>query len=270
MAEKQADLARMTMRAIWKGTIRLEDLSVPVKLYSAVEDRTVHFRLLHEKDLVPVKQKMIHPETDEEVAWEDVRRGYEVEKGVFVVLNEEELAELEPEPSRDIEVISFVEPELLDHRWYERPYFLGPDDSDQSYRALHDALSKEGKEGLVRWTMRKKAYVGALRIENGGLVLVSLRHAGQVVSTEELPQPAGRALDKKERTMAKSLVDALSEEFDPGDWKDQYRKRVMELIETKAAGGEVKLKKFKPRKTEDDSLSDALEASLSALKKKGA
>lgn len=258
------------MRAIWKGTIRLEGLSVPVKLYSAVEDKTVHFRLLHQKDLVPVKQKMIHPETDEEVPSSDVRRGYEIEKGRFVVLDEDELSQLEPEPSRDIEVTRFVDPELLDHRWYERPYFLGPDDSEESYRALHDALEKEDKEGVVRWTMRKKNYIGALRVENGGLVLVSLRHAGQVVSTEELPKPSGRELDKKERSMAKSLVDALSEEFDPSEWQDQYRKRVMELIETKAEGGEVKLRKFKPRKTEDDSLSDALEASLKNLKKKGA
>lgn len=258
------------MRAIWKGTIHLEGLSVPVKLYSAVEDRTIHFRLLHQKDLVPVKQKMVHPETDEEVPWEEVRRGYEIEPGVFVVLDESELDEIEPESSREIEVTSFVDPDLIDHRWYERPYFLGPDDSNDSYQALHDALEKEGKEGVVRWTMRKKAYVGALRVVDGGLVLVTLRHAGEVVSTEELPQAEGRPLNKKERSMAKSLVDALSEDFDLSEWEDQYRKRVMELIETKAEGGEIKLRKFKPRKTEDDGLSDALEASLRELKKKRA
>jgi DNA end-binding protein Ku len=215
-------------------------------------------------------QKMIHPETGEEVPNEEIRRGYQIEKGVFVILDPEELESIEPKASRDIEVMSFVDPDLLDHRWYERPYFLAPDGSDDSYRALHDAQEKEGTEGVVRWTMRNRSYVGALRVENGGLVLVSLRHAGEVVSTEELPQPSGRALDKKERSMAKGLVDALSEDFDPSEWQDQYRKRVMELVETKAQGGEVKLKKFKPRKTADDSLSDALEASLKELKKKGA
>lgn len=255
------------MRAIWKGTIHIDKLSVPVKLYSAVEDRTVHFRLLHQKDLVPVTQKMIHPGSDEEVPREDVRRGYEIEPGTFVVLDETELENLEPEPSRDIEVTGFIDPDLLDHRWYERPYFLGPDGSESSYRALHDALEKEGREGVVRWTMRKKAYVGALRVRNGGLVLVTLRHAGEVVSTEELPRPEGRPLDKKETSMARSLVDALSAEFDPSEWHDQYRKRVMELIEAKAEGGEVKLRKFKPRKTEDEGLTDALEASLKELKK---
>lgn len=258
------------MRAIWKGTIRVGKLPVPVKLYSAVEDRTVHFRLLHQKDLVPVTQKMIHPGSGEEVPREDIRRGYEVEPGTFVVLDEDELEDLEPEPSRDIEVIAFVDPDQLDHRWYERPYFLGPDGADSSYRALHDALEKEGSEGVVRWTMRKKAYIGALRARNGGLVLVTLRHAGEVVSTEELPRPEGRPLDKKERTMARRLVDALSDEFDPSEWHDQYRKRVMELIETKAEGGEVKLRKFKPRKTGDEGLTDALEASLQELSKKGA
>lgn len=258
------------MRAIWKGTIRLDKLSVPVKLYSAVEDKGVHFRLLHEKDLVPVKQKMINPETDEEVPSSEVRRGYEIEKGTFVVLSDEDLESLEPEESRDLNVTSFIDPDLLDHRWYERPYFLGPDDSEDAYRALHDALEKEGKEGIVEWNMRKKSYVGALRVEEDGLVLVSLRHAGEVVSTEELPEPAGRALDQKEKKMAKSLVEALSADFDLSEWEDQYRARVMEMIETKAAGGKVKLKKFRPRKTEDDTLSDALEASLKNLKKKGA
>ncbi|MDX1583339.1 MAG: Ku protein, partial [Thermoanaerobaculia bacterium] len=125
-------------------------------------------------------------------------------------------------------------------------------------------------EGIVRWTMRKKAYLGSLRTERNGLILVTLRNAGEVVSTEDLPKPSGRNLDKRERSMAKKLIDALSDDFDLSEWEDQYRKRVLELVETKAEGGEVKLKKFKPRRTKDESLTDALEASLAEMKKKGA
>lgn len=258
------------MRAMWKARIELGDETVPVKLYAAVEDKTVHFRLLHEKDLAPVQQKMIHPGTDEEVPSSEIRKGYEVDKGVFVAFDEAELESIEPESSRDIEIVRFVDPQLIDHRWYERPYFLGPDGGDESYAALRDALAREGKEGVARWTMRNRSYVGALRAHEDGLILISLRNASEVVSAEELPRPAGRDLDKRERDMARKLVEALSDDFDPSEWKDEYRERVMEMIETKAEGGEVKLRKFRPRKTDDGALGKALEASLKELGRKGA
>lgn len=256
------------MRAMWKGVIRMKDLEVPVKLYSGVEDKAVRFRLLHAKDLSPVEQKMVNPATGKEVEYSDIRRGYEVRPGVFVMLKDEELKQLEPEPSRDIEVSSFVAPELIDHRWYERPYFLGPDESDEVYQQLHQALLDAGVEGLVHWTMRNKAYVGALRAADEGLVIMTLRNTNEVVLAKDLPRPEGRELDRKEREMANLLIDSLATELDMSDWQDLYRKRVLELIETKAAGGEVKVKKFRAKKTDDDSLTKALEASLAKVRKK--
>ncbi|HUH12073.1 MAG TPA: Ku protein [Longimicrobiales bacterium] len=123
-------------RAIWKAKIRFGGVEVPVKLYSAVRDRGVHFRLLHRKDRVPVKQRMVDPESGEVVAYEDIRRGYETGQGTFVILDEEELAQAEPEPSREIEITRFVPPEQINHQWYERPYFLGPDEDAEAYAAL--------------------------------------------------------------------------------------------------------------------------------------
>src|SRR5690606_18218697 len=141
---------------------------VPLKVYAGVEDRGVHFRLLHGKDRVPVKQRMVNPETGDEVAYADALRGYETGDGRMVILTEEDMAELEPEGSRDIEVLRFVDPSELPHLWYDRPYFLGPDGdaAEVAWNALATALDETGLVGVVRWTMRKKRYRGALRLHH--------------------------------------------------------------------------------------------------------
>lgn len=252
-------------RAIWKGTLRFGDAAVPVKLYSAVEDRSIHFRLLHEKDLVPVSQHMVHPETGDVVASDDVRRGHEVEPGVFVVLDEKELAEAEPEGSRDIEILRFVPPSRIDGRWYDRPYYLGPDEDGASYFALVDALQTREREGVARWVMRKKEYLGALRVRDGYLMLVTLHHADEVVDASQLPAPAGRKLSDREVAMAEQLVSSLEGPFDPTGFQDEYRARVLELVASKAEGRTLKLEKPRRRKQEG-SLEEMLRRSVSAAK----
>jgi DNA end-binding protein Ku len=253
-------------RAIWKGTIRFGDAEVPVKLYSAVQDRGVHFRLLHKKDKAPVEQRMVNPVTNRVVPPENIRKGYEIERGVFVVLDEEELAELEPEPSRDIEVTRFVAPEEVNHQWYDRPYFLGPDGDAAAYFALTAALAKQGKEGIARWVMRKRPYVGALRSEDDHMVLITLRHAGEVVPLSEIEAPEGRKLDARETRMAKQLVEALADEFDPTAFRDEFHDRVLELIKAKAKGRKIE---FEPprEKPETRELSRMLEQSLKHAKR---
>ncbi len=260
----------MSARAIWKGVIGFGDLTVPVKLYSAVSSQGLHFRLLHEKDQTPLKQKMVNPETGEIVPYEEVRKGYELDSGTFVLLDEEELDELEPRASRDIEITRFVDPAEIDHRWYERPYMVGPDGAEESYFALAAALEGEKKEGVARWVMRKKEYVGALRVEQGWLMLITLRHAEEVVAAEDLEAPPGRKPDSNERKMAEQLIGALEDEFDPAAWHDEYRERVMELIEMKARGEKPKVKKFRPKPTEEGALETALRQSVAAAKKRRA
>ncbi len=254
-------------RAIWKAVLRVGGETVPVKLYSAVEDRTVHFRLLDERDRTPVKQHMVNPRTDEVVPYEEIRRGYELDDGRFVILEPEELEEVEPKPSRDVEITRFVPPEKIDHRWYDRPYFLGPDGDEGAYAALVAALRKSGEEGVARWVMRGKEYVGALRLEGDHLMLITLRHAGEVVPVSALPRPGGRAPDRKEVEMAGRLIEALEADFDPAAYRDDYRDRVLELIEAKASGKTVRLErpKEKPAAAEE-SLAGVLEASLARAK----
>lgn len=259
----------MAARAIWKARIRFGSVDVPVKLYSAVQDRSVHFRLLDAKRKEPVKQRMVEPESGKVVDPADIRRAVETEDGELVIIEEEELAELEPEPSREIEITRFVPPEEITHQWYDRPYYLGPDESDPAYFALVRALQRQGREGVARWVMRKKEYVGALRAEGDYLMLITLRHAGEVIPARALAPPGGRDLDKRELQMAKQLVAAMEDDLDIAAYSDEYRERVLALVEAKAAGKVVKFPKA-PAKETEKSLADVLERSLAATGKRRA
>jgi len=255
-------------RAMWKGVIRLGEERVPVKLYAAAEDRTVHFRLLHRKDQAPVTQAMVNPHTDEVVPYAEARRAFVSGEGDMVVLSDDELAEIEPAPSRDIEILQLLPQRAIDHRWYQRPYFLGPDDgADAPYAALAAALASSGREALARWVMRKKEYLGALRVEAGYLMLVSLRYAEEVVSVQDLEAPGGPKLAEKELAMAAQLVEMLTDRFLPREYRDEYRQRIEELIETKARGGRVR-HKAPPKRRPAEDLTAALEASLRQERKR--
>lgn len=256
----------MAARAIWKGELKLGTARIPVKLYSAVIDRTVHFHILDEKHLMRVKQHMVSPDSGDEVATEEIQKGYEIEPGRFVVVTNEELEQLEPEPSREIEIAEFVPPEAISQQWYERPYYLAPDGDEKAYFALVEALKNRNREGIAHWVMRKKHYVGALRAEGDYLVLVTLRNAEEVISARDLPKPAGRAPTQKELNMAKQLIGMLEDEFNAADYKDEYRERVMEFIEKKAKGKAPRLHAVKTRR-KPSSLDSVLEKSLQALRK---
>jgi DNA end-binding protein Ku len=254
-------------RAIWKGVIRIGSADLPVKLYSAVEDRSIHFRLLHRTDLQPVRQQLISSDSGEELEYEQVRKAYSLARGRAVVFDSEELEEIEPPPSRDIEISRFVNPEQIDHRFYQRAYYLGPDSSTASYFALAEALGRKRKEGVARWVMRKKSYVGSLRSEEGYLMLITLRHAEEIIATESLEAPGGRELSSRELAMAGQLLKALEGKFDPAEFQDEYRARVLELVAAKDRGEKVKVTPFRPKKTDEGNLANALEASLTGLKK---
>lgn len=258
----------MAARAIWKGTLQVGSDSVPVKLYSAVENRTVHFHLLEARTQTRVKQHMVNPETEQEVPKEEIRKGYEVEPGRFLLLDDEELKALEPTESRDIQVSHFLPPEQIVHQWYERPYYLGPDGEDRKYFALAEALGRQNREGLAHWVMRKKHYHGALRPKDGYLVLVTLRPAEEVLSARAISVPSGRELDPREIQMAEQLVAVLQDDFRPEDFRDEYRERVMKLIQTKAEGRKTKLAAV-PQKRPPKSLLDVLSASLQTAKRVG-
>lgn len=251
----------MAARAIWKAVLRAGEARVPVKLYSGVENRSIRFRLLHAKDQAPLRQELVNPETDEVVPFDETRRGFVTEEGELVTFEQDELAALEPEASRDIRVLRMVPAAAIDHRLYDRPYYLGPDESAGAYAALIQALERQGRVGVARWTMRKKEYVGALRLHHGFPMLISMRYAGEVVDLDALPAPAAADLDDRELAMAQQLIGMLADSFDPGAYTDEYRARVAELIEAKRAGAPVEAPRPR-RKRRPGDLSGALQASL--------
>lgn len=256
----------MPARAMWKGVLSFEDIEVPVKLYSAVEDRNVRFRLLHRKDSQPVRQALVNPQSGKVVPFEETRRAYHTDEGAQVMLSREELDAIRPEPSRKITVLNFLPHKAIDHRWYDRPYYLGPDNSMEAYTALTNALESTRREGLAHWVMRNKEYYGALRLFQGYPMLMSLRYQSQVVSVEELQAPKGKPLDKKELKMARQLIGMLEASFEPREYQDNFRARVLELIEKKQKGKKIKPPARKPEKPPGD-ITKALEASLKGAKK---
>jgi len=259
----------MAARAMWKGTVQIEGASLPVKLYSAVQDRAVHFNILDDRSMQRVRQSMVNSETQKEVPPAEIRKGYEAGPGEFVILKPDELAEVRPKPSRDIEVTQFVKTATLPPQWFSRPYYLGPDRSDKQYFALAKALAEQEAEGIAQWVMRNKRYIGVLRPEGDYLMLISMHYADEILTAQELPAPSGRDLDAREVKMAQQLVEALKGEFDPQQFNDEYRLRVAELVKQKAAGRKPKLKAL-PKAKPVESLTDALEASLRAAKRSAA
>lgn len=256
----------MAVRAMWKGVIRFDSVHVPVKLFGAIENRNVHFRLLHREDQEPIHQVLVNAETDEVVPFGETRRAYITDSGDRVLLDKSELEALEPEASRDIEVLGFLPLQAIDHRWYDRPYYLGPDEDAADFFALADALEEMQVEGLARWVMRNKYYVGALQLYQGYPMLMSLHHAEEVVPVEALKPPEGPALDPRELSMARQLIEMLESEFQPQAYHDEFRERVLEMLAAKAQGKQVKKRAQKPREAGMD-LSHALEASIRQVRK---
>lgn len=253
----------MSARAIWKGVVVIADERVPVKLFSAVEDRSIRFRLLERATLQPVRQVLVHPETDAVVPFDETLRGFVTDDDEMVLLDPDELADLEPPASRDIAIERFVPHASIDHRWYDRPYYLGPDGDDDGYVAMAAGLERSGREGVAHWVMRKKAYVGSLRLHRGYPMLVTLRHAEQVLGIAPGLRPEGPSLDARQLDMARQLLAMLEAPFEPEAFGDEYRERVLELIERKRSGRDApKPKKRRQRRSRD--LDRALQASLEA------
>lgn len=256
----------MAARAMWKAELALGELKVPVKLYSAVQDTKVHFRLLHAADHAPVKQQMVDPATEQPVPQAELQVAVPVEPGVYVLLTDDEQAALTPKPSRLISVEQIVPSGAVDERWYDRPYYLGPDGDDDGYFALAETLTKREAVGIAHWVLRNKAYVGALQASGGYLLLDTLRYAQQIVQVGAVRPSASREPDKREIALAEQLIGALEDRFDASEFHDEYQDQLKAMLEAKAAGKVVRLPKA-PKRQRSDSLVASLQASLKANRK---
>ena len=254
-------------RAMWKGELQLGKHQVAVKLYSAVEDKSIHFHMLHAKDRAPVEQHIVRKDTGKDVAKEDMRKAFAVDKGTAVMLQPDELEKLVPPESRDIHICRFVPPSVLGDQWFERPYYLGPDGNEENYFALAEALERKKVIGIARWVMRKKRYLGALSALNGYLTIATLRRADQVLSFSGVEPAKTASPSANELKLAEQLVSSIEGDFEPEQWQNEYRQRLCKLIEAKARG--EKLERPKPKKkAAQANLAESLRASIAAAKEK--
>lgn len=250
-------------RSIWNGCLGVGELRIPVKLFGAVESKTVRFREVHVKDGAKLEHRRIDPSTGRAVDYEHVAKGFEVSDGEWVVLTDEEIRAADGPQAKLVEIEEFVPAEQIDPVFYDRPYYLGPRSrSDDGYRLVHDALDRSGRVGIGRIVLRTREQLVALRaLGEGVLSLTTMRFADELVEPEsfDVPEPR-RAPGRREQEMAAALVGQLSDAFDPADYEDTYRADVLALIEHKAAGEEVEAPEEEPAEAPDD-----LEAALQAM-----
>jgi DNA end-binding protein Ku len=259
-------------RSIWSGAISFGLVNVPVKLYSAVNRKTVRFHQLNGKTGARIAQKRIDPGTGEEVAYEDIVKGYELTKDSYVLITPEELDALDPEKSRTIDIEDFVDLTEIDPVYYDHPYYLAPDKgAAKAYGLLLSAMKDTRKVAIARVVLRSKENLVAIRPGPGGNVLTmeTMVFADEVVSPSEiddLPDPEALKVSERELKMAEQLIASLSSHFEPEKYTDEYRGKVIDLIERKAAGEEIAIQPEAPRATKVPDLMAALEASLAAVK----
>ena len=252
----------MSGKAIWKGYIHFGTFDVPVKLHTAVREERIQFHLIHAPDHVRLRQEMVCAYEKVPVPAEEQVRGFEVEEGKYILVDPKELEEAEPEESRMIEVHEFVKAEEIEPVFFERVYYLEPDLHLKGYNALAGVLKETGAEGICTWTMRRRSYVGALRLSGRILCLNTLRYADEVVPVKSL-ELENISLSEKELKIGSELINQLTVPFQPEKFENEHEKKLQNLIDKKIRGEKVAIlraRKLKP--TGSDKLLEALEASL--------
>ena len=257
-------------RSMWSGAISFGLVNVPVKLYSAVSRKTVRFNQLNGKTGNRIQQKRVDPETGDEVAYDDIVKGFELTKDRYVVLTPDELDALDPERTRTIDIEDFVALEEIDPVYYDHPYWLVPDKgAAKAYGLLLEAMRDAGKVAIARVVLRSKEQLVAIRPAGQGLMMETMIFADEVVppeDIEDLPSEQELKVSDRELKMARQLIDSLTTEWEPDKFHDEYREKVLDLIERKAQGEEIAVQPEAPKPARVPDLMAALEASLAAVK----
>jgi DNA end-binding protein Ku len=260
-------------RAIWSGSISFGLVNVPVKVYSAMDEQSLHFKQFQEGTNARIRNKRVSEKTGKEVPYEKIEKGYEVSKGNFVVIDPKELEEFQPRATKTIDIEDFVELAAIDPVYYDRTYWLAPsggEGAEKAYALLRQAMEKKERVAIGRVVMRTKQYLAAIRPRDGALALSTMLFHDEVVPKSEvegIPSARKKASDKEVK-MAEQIIDSLTSDWKPGKYHDTYRERVLEYIEQKAKGEEIV--REEPEEENDGKVVDllaALEASLEAAKK---
>jgi DNA end-binding protein Ku len=257
-------------RAIWSGAISFGLVNVPVKLYSATSPKTVRFHQLSSKTGARIKQKRVDPTTGDEVPFEEIIKGYEITPDRYVTIAPEELDALDPKATRTVDIEEFVDLVDIDPIFYDHNYYLAPTAGGaKAYKLLLDAMREAGKVGIGRVVLRSKQQLCALRPAGEALTLTTMLFGDEVLSPDridELDALGDAEASERELKMAQQLIASLSADFEPTKYRDEYRERVLELIERKAAGEEIAVQPQAEEPAAAPDLMAALEASLAAMR----
>jgi DNA end-binding protein Ku len=256
-------------RAIWSGAISFGLVNIPVKLFSAVSKKTVRFHQIDAESGVRVRQKRVGPD-GEEIPYEQIIKGYEIGPDRYVTITPEELDSLSPEKTRTIDIEDFVDLDEIDPIYYDHPYYLAPDTgAAKAYQLLVDAMEDAGKVAIARVVIRSKENLVAIRPRDGVLAMETMLFADEVVPTDSLDEMTTDTAVKtsdRELTMARQLIDSLSSDFEPEKYHDEYRERVLDLIERKAQGETIVIEEPTKEPDQVPDLMAALEASIAGAK----
>ena len=255
-------------RSIWKGSIAFGLVNIPVEMHTAVRENRPKFRMLHAADKSPVSYERVCQREGKPVAWEDLVKGYEYEKGRFVVLSKDDFRAAALEKSKSIQIQDFVEPGAIDDRYFETPYYLLPaKGAGSAYALLREAIRKAGRVGVAKIILRETEHLCAVEAIDDALVLTMMRFEEELVDTSAFDFPAKSEARAKEVDMAVQLVEHLAAEWNPGKYKDEYRKNIMDVIDAKLKGEKIEVPAERPARASNViDLMSRLQQSLEAVK----
>lgn len=260
------------MHTMWKGSISFGLVNIPVKLHAATENKDIKLRQLHKECQTPIQYKKVCPVCEREVEQEEIVKAYEYAKNKFVILDEEDLEELKKEQEdKAVEIVDFVKLEEIDPIYFERSYYISPNDGgSKAYALLRKALEDTGKIGVAKIMIRSKEQLAVIRVYENTLLMETIHYPDEVRNVLDVPNvPAEEKVVKKELDTAKMLIDQLTTEFDPEKYTDEYRSALLELIEDRKKGKKVATAKEKPVPDNVTDLMEALQKSLERAKGDG-
>ena len=235
-------------RAIWKGSISFGLVNIPIALYPATRREELKFRLLRKSDLSPVNYKRVAEKDGREVPWDQIVKGYEYDKGKYVVLKDEDFQRVDVEATQTVDIQDFVDLEEIDPMFFYKPYYLEPQKGgDKAYALLRDALKDSNKVGIAKVVIKTREYLAGVKPEDGALVLELMHFAEELADPSKLNVPKKVDVGKREINMATALIDSMSSKWNPEKYRDEYREALMEVIEEKVEAGGKEIEE-KPKK----------------------
>ena len=256
--------------AIWSGAINFGLVTIPVKLFTAVKTDDLSFNMLHAKDEGRIKYERICSVDGKPVPWDEIVKGYEFEKGEYVILTDEDFKKVNPEATQSVDIVEFVELDKINPMFFDKPYYLEPTKQGRhAYALLREALSESKRVAIARVVIRTKEYIAAVKPLDDALVLELMHWAGEIITADSIDTPGSEKLPEKEMQMARMLIDTMSvDEFEPEKFSNQYHEQLMAMIEARAAGKELPKAKKAPARAKVVNLMDVLAQSLEQSKKR--